>query len=171
MIINVTVSDLDLKTVIDDDYDDGRVTLADKVAEAIVARVVNDTGAWNSIAARVRDLRDEEVRVQVAPLVAAAIAGPVQRTNDFGEPVGPPKALRDLIVEQVQQQLRKPADQYHTGGPRETWVEKLVREQVEKALREELSATIKVEKDRIVALVRAKAADIMARSLTEGIGR
>lgn len=50
-------------------------------------------------------------------------------------------------------------------------VQKLVREQVEKALRAELSEVIADEKAKIVAAVRGRAADIMARAITEGIGR
>ena len=169
--IDVTVSGLDMTTVLSFNEEDGyQVTLADRVAEAIVQRLANDRDNWSSLRERVTAIRDEEIRAHVAPLVADAIMAGVQATNAFGEPSGPPKMLRDLILERAKEQLKAPAGDMYDRR-RETWVEKLVREQVEKVLRAELEAAIKDEKEKVVAAVRLQAADLIAQAVAKGVGR
>ncbi len=171
MNVSVTVTDFDMTSVLSEGPDDGqRYTLGDAVAEVAVRKLA-DGSQWASLRDRVCSIRDEEIRAHVAPLVADAIMAGVQPTNAFGEPSGPPKTLRDLILEQVKRQLTAPADTSSYGRDRETWVRQLVREQVEKVLRTELSEAIADEKAKVVAAVRAKAAELIARAVAEGVGR
>jgi len=175
MQIKVDVSNISLDSVIgthytqtdEDTYRDEPETLADAVA-AQIALALQADDEFKTLRARVLDLRNEEIREQVKPIVAAAIAAPVQRTNSYGNPVGEPVPMTELIVKEVHDYLGK-RDSYARDS--QTVVQKLIREQVDLALKNELKDAIADEKAKVVAAVRAKAADLIATAVREGVGR
>jgi hypothetical protein len=172
MKILVTVSDVDLGAEVEqtyrqtgeEDYTPVPVTLADLVAERIAEDVRKDD-RYDRLRERVLKIRDEQIREQVAPLVAAALAAPIQRTNEYGTPQGPAVTMTELITTQVHRYLT------NTGYDRETPVQKLVKEAVGRQFQAELGEVIKAEKDKVVAAVRAKAAELIAESVRQGVGR
>jgi len=175
MEIKVDVSNISLDSVIgthytqtgEDTYRDEPETLADVVAAQIALALQKDE-EFKTLRARVLDLRNEEIREQVKPIVAAAIAAPVQRTNSYGSPVGEPVPLTELIVKEARDVLTK-RDGY--GRDSLTLVQKIIRDEVDRAIKHELADIVAEEKAKVVAAVRAKAADLIATAVREGVGR
>lgn len=174
--VDVQVGDVDLTTVIGErsryDHDAEErvaepVTLGDAVAARITAKLTAEEH-YGVLRNKVVAMRDEEIRAQLAPIVATAIESNVQRTNTYGQAVGEPTTLTTLIIDEVKTYLSR-TDGY---GDRATNVlQKTIREAVDKAIRTELAAVIADEKARVVTAVRAKAAELIAQAVKEGIGR
>lgn len=175
MNINVDVTDVSLDSVVGDrrvpdgdgGYDREPLTLGQAVAKNIAHRLTKDD-RYPQLRDQVLELRKEEVRRQLEPIVAAAIAAPIQRTNTYGAPVGEPTTLNELIISEVHTYLSG-RDQYRREDG--TILEKLIRGAVTKAINAELSEAIAEEKAKVVAAVRAKAAELIADAVKEGIGR
>jgi len=174
MDITVNVENVDLNSVIGQHYvqtgeEDWRTepqTLGQGVAARIAEDLKRDEG-YKTLRQRVMDARDAEVREQVKPVVSAAIESSVQPTNAFGQPVGEPTTLTALIVKEAKELLSKRGD-YGRG---KTLLEQVVADAVDKAIRKELSDVIVDEKAKVVAAVRAKAAELIATAVKEGVGR
>lgn len=176
MEIKVSVENVDLTSVVGQhrarDEDGDYVLEPQTLGQAVAAQIADDlmrTDNYKGLKGTVLDLREQEIREQLRPIVAAAIEGPVQKTNSYGEPYGETTTLRALIIAEVEKLLKEPADRYNRD--KGTWLSDLVREQVDKALRAELADVLKEEKAKVVAAVRAKAADLIATAVKEGVGR
>lgn len=178
MQINVTVTEVDLASVIGEhpEYDaDGDYigktgkTLGDAVAAQLARDLMKDD-SYKSLKKRVMELREEEIRAQLKPIIEAAISAPVQRTGRYGEPDGEPVSLASLIVKEVHEFLGKRVDNGY-NRPATTVVQKFIAEAVEQVIRKELAESIVEEKTKVVAAVRAKAAELIATAVKEGIGR
>lgn len=175
MTISVDVSNVDLTTVVgtrrvrddDDGYYDGPMTLGEAVAREIAGELMKDE-SYPGLRQKVLSLREEEIREQLRPIVTGALEAPVQKTNSFGEPAGEPASLTSLIVKEAQSYLTRRADSYGTG---QTIVQKFITEAVDRALKKELAEVVADEKAKVVAAVRAKAAELIATAVKEGVGR
>jgi hypothetical protein len=180
MDINVTVDGLDridLTTVIAQrvryDEDGERdvtsdVTLGERVAALVAAKLTKDD-EYPGLRKRYLDIRTEVIREMVTPIVAEAISGPIQKTNVYGEPTGATTSIRELIIAEASALLTKSADHYGRGS--ETVLQKFVREQIAATFTKELAAVVAKEKEKVVAAVRAKAADLIADAVKQGVGR
>lgn len=144
-------------------------TLADLVA-ATIATELKKTNEFTTAKKRIFEIRDSEIRERARELVAAAIEQPMRRTDGYGNPVGDPTTLAEVIVAQAHDYLTKRVDDgYRSNG--ETVLQKACREAVVKAIGAELSEVIAEEKAKVVAAVRAKAAELIAEAVKQGIGR
>jgi len=179
MQINVSVEDIksiDLSTPVETRYlydadgerEECEVTLGHLVADRVTAALRQDD-SWGGVKKRFLDIRDEEIRAAVQPIVAEALAGPIQKTNGYGEPTGTATSIRELIMEEASALLTKPADSYGRG--RETVLQQFVRKEISVAFTKELAAVVAEEKAKVVAAVRAKAADLIADAVKQGVGR
>lgn len=180
MQINVTVEDIesvDLATPIethsrydaDGEREDYQVTIGHLIAEMVTKKLSKDD-SWGGIKKRFLDIRDEEIREAVKPIVTEAIGAPIQKTNTYGEATGPATSIRELIIAEATNLLgRKVDDGYRSNG--ETVLQKFVREQITAAFAKELAGVVAEEKAKVVAAVRAKAADLIADAVKQGIGR
>lgn len=172
MQINVTVSDLeaiDLNTVIGEDvsYYNPETeeteyrprTLGDVLIERMVSNAVKDTDIYRGILRkRVHELRDEMIRAQIEPMIAAAMTGPIHLTNSYGEPTGKATTMRELIQEQVTRFITP-----GTGSFREpSAFQKLLAQEVNRQFTKELTDAIGAEKDKARKLVRDHAAKVVA---------
>jgi hypothetical protein len=140
------------------------------LGEAVVRHVVEDKLPQDvraDLNRRVVEIRTELIREALAPIVTEAITAEIQQTNSYGEPTGKTSTLRELIIAEVQRVITA-KDGYRDG---QTFIQKLVRAEVESAISKEMSAAMKVEKDKAVAAVRAKGAEIIAEVVTEGLRR
>jgi hypothetical protein len=177
MEITVNVDKVDLDTVIAGqvrDYDgDGEYVGShqETIGDAVVRKVAADLcrESKHEMQGRVVQIRDAEIRAQVAPLITAAVESGIQMTNRYGEAVGGTTTLRELIVKEANAFLTKPHDQYGRSGERV--IDRLIRDAIQQEIAGELSKAIAEEKAKVVAAVRAKAAELIAQAVKEGIGR
>lgn len=169
--LNIQITDLSLETIVGAEYD-GALTLADLIVNAAVTRLMKD-GEYSEIQGglrkRVGQIRDEEIRAFVKTELVGAMAAPIYRTNAYGERSGQETTLRELIVEHAKDFFTKKTGDYNR--PQYTAAERVVTAAVEKELTKELAAAIADEKAKVVAAIRAKAADLIAQAVKEGVGR
>jgi hypothetical protein len=167
MNIEVTVSEVDLGAVIESDYE-GRTTLADRVTADLVAQFMK-TDSWPSLRERVTQIRDEEIRSLVVPAIREAFEQPISLTNTYGEATGKVATLREVIVAEARKVFTG-RDRSSSYGD-ESIARKIIREEVGAAFKNELSAVIKEEREKVVAAVRAQAAELIADAVAKGVGR
>ncbi|AYF29276.1 hypothetical protein CSH63_17750 [Micromonospora tulbaghiae] len=172
MNITVNVDDVDLTSEIGNGYDEegnpAARTLGEEVARKLANALMRDE-EYPGLRRKVMGLREEEIREQLKPIVSAAIEEGVQETNRWGEPTGTPTTLRALIIAEAGKLLKQPADNY--SRDKGTWIDALVRDNVQKVIRAELGAVLAEEKAKVVAAVQAKAAELIAQAVKEGVGR
>lgn len=182
MQINVSVDDLtgiDLNTVIDgtvNGYDpetgelDARpMTLADLVAEKLAINLLDGMDGESRFEAqkRVARMRDELIKEKIGPVIEKALTGPIHLTNTFGEPIGKPTTLNELIMSETKKMVMgNRADHGRGDSP----LQKLMKEQVNLAFNKELLEIIAAEKKKITDAIRAKASTLIAESLAAGLG-
>lgn len=106
------------------------------------------------------------VSEQVALIVTETLTSPVQKTTEWGAPVGEAKPLAQLITEQAQDALRKPElrDGYSRGN-QPTMVQRIIANEIEKAFKAELQAHVKEAQQAAVAAVKASAAEVIGESI------
>lgn len=179
MQINVSVEDIesiDLTTPIETrtrhdeegDPEEYEVTLGHLIADKVTAALKKDD-SWGGIKKRFLEIRDEEIREAVKPIVKDAIERPIVKTNTYGEPTGTTTTLTEVIVAEANKLLSE-RDGY--GGHRgATFTQKIANEAVGRAFESELAKVLADEKAKVVAAVRAKAADLIADAVKQGVGR
>jgi len=178
--VEIHVQNLDLTSVLhsgsaaydsEGDYIGTRdVTVGDLVVEKLVTQLTR-SDQYPSLTQRIREVREEEIRDQIRPTVERVIAEPVQRTNGYGQPTGNPVTLTELILAEAKAMLTAVDTSYgsRSGDKRETVIQRLVRETVDKAIRAELAEVIAAEKAKVVTVVRARAAELIAESIKAAI--
>lgn len=176
--INVTVDGvdgIDLATVVgtrsryDHDIEETvseDLTLGDEVAKRITKLLTKDD-AWDGLRKRFLAIRDEEIRAAIKPIVEEAVIGAIELTNGYGERSGQTTTIRELVMAEAKKQFTERSD-YGRGS---TLAQRIVTEQTNQAFARELLAEITEEKAKVVAAVRAKAADLIATAVKEGVGR
>jgi hypothetical protein len=163
--INVSVEGLDLDTFIA--YRDGGapVVLGDLVAEEVVRRLRDEhRDDWTSLARTFREVREAVIREHLTPLVQETIAGEVRKTNAFGEPVGQPVTLRELIMAEVSKLLTAPVTNsgYRSG---ETFIQKIIREAVQAEFSNIVNEQVKAARQQVADQIGAMVADGIVKHL------
>ncbi len=170
MQIEINVSDVTLDSIVHDgDGEYARTErLADIVADRMVQRFIGDhSDEYQAMAREVYRVRESVIRELVTPVITEAIEKSVQKTNTYGEPIGPAVSLREVIVDEAKKMLSTRGD-YGRG---DSLVQKVIKDAVGSALRNELATVLKEEKDKVVAAVRAQAATLIADAVAKGVGR
>lgn len=183
MQINVTVEGLDavdLTTVVGDeiayynpDTDETEHrprTLGDLVAEKLANKIYAETD-YNGRLDLMKQARAERAAIiqeKVEPIIADALTGPIRLTNTFGEPTGPETTLNALIVAEAKKVVGGNRSDHGRGS---TLAQRLVADAVGAAFTAELRAVLDTEKAKVVAAVRAKAAELISESVKAGLGR
>lgn len=141
-------------------------TVEDIVLGLAAAQVVAglDREVRSRLAERVRAVRDEVIREQVAPIVAEALSGPVQRTNAYGEPVGEATTLREIITKDAQAALRlTPRDLRGSRSLHDlTPATKVMVAEVDRAVTAEVKAIVQQVKDETRQVIAIEAANAIA---------
>jgi hypothetical protein len=105
-------------------------------------------------------LRDEVTKV-AGPLVEAALAEGVQLTDQYGSPRGEKQPLRTVIVEEAHKALNKRVEVRDNYSRSESVVQQVIRDEVQRALAEDLKAVVKAERQKVEKAVRDEAASII----------
>jgi hypothetical protein len=172
MNITVNVDDVTLSSVIETAYDDEggplHGTLGDAVARRIVEKI-SGTSEWSTLRTEVQTIRRDLIRERVALEIEAALSGPVNITNHWGESTGKTTTLREEIARMAAELLK--VDRRNDYGRNLTPAQQVIRDMVDNAMARELAAVVAAEKEKVVAAVRAKAAELIADAVKQGIGR
>jgi hypothetical protein len=169
MNITVKVDDVALDTIVaevfgydaedGEPYQLGNKTIADLVARQIVERLVKHEH-WQDLTHTVFEVRREVMRDLITPSVERAIAEPVRKTSIYGDPVGEPTTLREVIVHQAREVINaKDPNDYR--GEKGTFLERTVRAEVAKAMHDEIIAE--------VAKARALVADEIGKQVAAAV--
>lgn len=134
--------------------------IAGMVEEQVHERV--NEAVRGAIKGALEDAIGELVLEQLRPAVAALIAEGWQKTNDYGDPVGPRVGLKERVNEQLQK-----CDSY---GSREPWVNKYVREAIEAELRGDLGKELTKAKEAIRGTVTGIVQQKLNETLAEALG-
>lgn len=171
MNITVNVDEVTLATVVrevtgydEDDYPHGRrdITVADVVAEEIVARLVRD-GSWPSVREQMLEVRREMLREALMPVVEEAMTSAFQKTNSYGEPTGAKVTMREVIVDEVKRMMTQPADSY--SRDKGTVLQVMVRKEVEAALGAEVRDAVKKAREQVSAEIGQMVANAVQSGL------
>lgn len=163
MNITVQVDEATLATVISEatEYRDD-ITIGDAVARQLTDHVLHDRDVWPRFRDQVTQIRDEEIRAQVAPLITEALTKPLQKTNNYGEPTGQATTLSEVIVAEAKRLVSQPKDSYSNGR---TLLQEMVAEQVKAALGKEIADAVKQAR----AAVADQVGDMVAAAVAEGM--
>jgi hypothetical protein len=185
MNINITVDGLegvDLSTVIGDeiayyDPETGETehrprTLGDLVAEKLADKIYAglDYERRNELTKTASAERVKLIRERLVPQVEAALSGEIQKTNNYGEPNGQTTTMRELVIAEITRVINAKGDRHYSDSEKPL-ITRVVSSEVNRALTTELADAFKAEKDKVVAAVRAKAADLIADAVKQGVGR
>ena len=129
-----------------DEYAAGERTVADIVAEKITALLVKDE-RWLPLRERVLEIRKDVIREVLLPVVEEAVTGTFQKTNSYGEPVGPQITMRQVIAEEAQKMMTQPADSYNRE--KGTVLQVMVRQEVQAALGNEIRDAVKQAREQV----------------------
>jgi len=149
-----------------------RTRVIDSAARQMLMQVSPYSDGEQHFTEFARSLRDdiqrairERVQEVVAPAVEAALVEGVQRTDNYGSPVGPKVSLREVIVDEATKALNKKIEVRDNYGRSESVVQQVIRSEVQDALAKELKAEVKAEGERVKAAVRDKAAEIVTEAV------
>ncbi|GIF08719.1 hypothetical protein [Actinoplanes siamensis] len=187
MQINISVDGLDaidLNTVIDgepirrynhdtEEYEQVTPsrTLGDLVADKLADKLWGDLTHEDRIDIRraVQEERIKVVREHLAPIVEKTLTEQIQRTNGYGEPSGGTVTMRELVIAEVGKVINGKTDRYSSSS--RPLIDEVVNRVVVAALVTELDKVFKAEKEKVIAAVRAQAADLIANAVSRGVGR
>ena len=164
MNIKVTVDEVTLATVLHE-YDGEQTTVGDQVVYAITERLAGDRDIYPELRTRVSQIRDEEIREAVRPLITAALTEPVQPTNSWGEVLPGAKftTLRDVIVAEARKQFEHKADPYSRSG--QTILQKVVADEVSAAFKTVVADEVKKAKAEVATQIGAMVAESVAAGM------
>ncbi len=177
MEITVNVTDVDINSVVGstrrynhdtEEYHEEPLTLGEAIIDRVADLLVQTSDRELRLA--VNQVRTQEIKDQVAKQVEAALVEPLRQTNTWGEPTGEPTNLRNEILRIASKAVELPA-RSNSYQAEKSVLQRIISEEVDRVLAKELADVVKAEKEKVVAAVRAKAADLIATAVREGVGR
>lgn len=151
----------------DENGDRGRVrTIQEAIVTAAANQIIGASG-WeyrNELTAIVR----EEARTAVAAKLDEALKGNIQRSTEWGEPVGSPASLLDIVRDELGKFLKgtQVRDRFANGQDHPQNLAEMVARTVGAMLRNEFAAEIRTVKSQVVNDLRTKALTAAADALT-----
>jgi len=129
------------------DGDEAEVALCITAVERVAAQIVNrlaesDRDRWYELSRTVTEIKREVIREEVLPMIRQAITEPIQKTSAYGDPVGGPVTLREVIVDEARKVINS-HDSNDYRGDKGTFLVRVVREEVSSALRAEIADAVK----------------------------
>lgn len=158
MEIKIEVPEVTLNTVVGDvvrvdedgdEYLDGQMTVADKVAQLIKAEVVKHP-EYENLRKRVTEIRNQEIREAVKPLVREALERPIRKTNYYGEPVGQETTLSEIIMDEAKKAWSTSKDSY---GSRQNTLQDVIAAEVRKHIQGEVAKAVKAAQEAALKAV------------------
>lgn len=175
MDIKVIVESIDLGDYIDGHRDeDGDYvpggTLADNIAHQLVEKF-SRSDLYDGFRDRVQRLRDEEIRAQLAPAIAEALANPIRRTNSYGERIGEDTTLREVIVDEARKWMTTKADDRYGSNNTETNLRKMIREAVRDTFATEIAEAVKQAREAVVTELGTTVSEMVADTVRQALAK
>lgn len=154
MEIKIVVDEVTLNTIVGDvvrvdedgdEYLDGHSTVADKVAILIRDAVVKSP-EYTSLKERVTEIRNQEIREAVKPLVREALERPIRKTNYYGEATGQQTTLAEIIVDEAKKTFTEVKDSYRDKRP---FIQGVVADEVQKAFKKDIQEQVQKAREAI----------------------
>lgn len=148
-------------------------TLEDIVLEQATRHVVAKIGQeklYQSHRERIMAIRDEVIREKITSVIEDALAGPLVKTNSYGEPTGQSTTLREVIMQEVGKALTVASRDNGFGNPPKTVVQEFIAKQVRAEVDKELRAALDAAKAEVVGAVRGQAAAVITQTITNLAG-
>jgi hypothetical protein len=163
MDITVNVDNVSLETVVREYRDDEghQYTIGDMVADRLARHVIGDRDAWPPFRDAVTEIRDDEIRKAVAPLIAEALS------RSLPQPTGPATTLSEVIAAEARKQLSAKVSNDYRSSDNRSVVQKLVAEEVTKAF----GSVIADEVKRARELVGDQIGDQVAAAVKAGLAK
>ena len=166
MNITVNVDEVTLATLVHEasDYSDG-ATIADLVAAQIVQRLAEaDRDRWYELSRTVTEIKREVIREEVLPVIRQAVNEPIQKTSTYGDPIGGPVTLREVIVDEARKVINS-KDPNDYRGDKGTFLVRVVREEVSSALRAEIADAVKEAKAAVAGEIGKQVASAVTAAM------
>lgn len=175
MDIKVSVENIDLGDYIDGHRDDEGDyipggTLADNIAHQLVEKF-SRSDLYDGFRDRVQRIRDEEIRAQLAPAIAEALANPIRRTNSYGEQTGPDTTLREVIVDEARKWMDTRQEQRYGDRSTTTNLQAMIRTAVEDAFKVELAEAVKEAREAIVTGLGTTVSEMVADTVRQALAK
>lgn len=171
MDITVNVENIDLGDYIDSHYDsDGDRVPGGTLADAVVRQLVEKfsrSDTWKGIAERVQAIRDDEIRVQLAPVITEALTASIDRTNSYGEKTGQTTTLRELIAAEAKRYLTEPSDSY--SRDKTSRLQAAVRKAVAEAFKDEVGGAVKEVRDAVSTAVGGNFTEMVSIAVQQAL--
>ncbi len=145
---------------VDLDIDEEGVTT--QVARMLLERLTTRDNAYLSLDELVSQITEDEIRSRVIPLIEIALMEPRQPTDQWGNVKGEPLTMAEHINTVIHEFLTKESGDYNR---RETAVKKFIREEVEKAVKADLTTSMNAAREQVQAAVKEQAATILAQTI------
>lgn len=110
-----------------------------------------------------------EVEKVIAPAVAAALEEGVQPTDQYGEARGEKRSLRSVIVTEAERALNKKVEIRDNYGRSESVIQQVIRDEVQRAMADDLKGVIKEERAKVEKAVRDQAAELITESVRRAV--
>lgn len=148
----------------DGEYLGATGTLKDDIVAAAARQLVKELRA--DLVRETGDAVKAEIVGQAQAAVTAALNEPFTRQSMWGGTTGAEITIRDLIGEQVHEWMTKASrrDSYDKSP-----FDKLLAEQVDKALTKELRPVIEAARNKVVTAVQGNAAALIADAVKAGL--
>lgn len=153
--------EIDLEDVLTEHYGDGdagrasmRAALEDRAASLILNQLTHDER--HETRQRVQAIRNEMIREHLAAEVARAVEDPIRRTTPWGETQGEETTVRELVRQELEDYLRKPAqrDAYGRSSDRPANLKELIAEVTRDVMGKEMRDTIAATRKQVAAMIR-----------------
>lgn len=173
MDITVNVEKISLDDYIGSHFDeDGDRTPAGTLGDAVIRQLVDKTlrtGTWKGVIERIQTIRDEEIRAQVAPVIAEALSADIHRTNTYGEKAGQTTTLRELIAAEAKRYLAEPSDSYSRN--KGTRLQAEVRKAVTAAFQDEIAGAVKEVRDAVAGELGTNVSTMVSAAMNQALAK
>ncbi len=132
--------------------------LVGRVAELLANRLVISGDLRGTVESEIRNQAREGAR----GVITEVLAGPIQRTDGYGNHRGEPTTVREMVLAEVDRWMRLPKSDYGSRG--ETMGDSL-QKIVDEILRKELKPTVEAAKKKVSEEVLRLAVEGAAQAL------
>ena len=162
---------LDLDAIHVATYNDEPQTVLDCIIREAGTQLLNqlERDARDGLRRTVKDITAEVIRGRVTTLIDEALTEPLQRTNDYGEPIGPPTTLREQIMKIAREQL-KPTGQRNSFAT-DKGIDTALKTVTASVVGRELADEVAAAKADLRGRLAASAAEALSAAIVKGMAK